>query len=60
MSPKSDFSSKANVGRPWDHQDLIFLKDALAREMSYAQIAGFLDRGEEEVRAKVEMSNPRK
>jgi hypothetical protein len=47
-------SDPSNVGKPWDSQDLLFLKDALARGMSYAEAAGFLGRTEEEVRAKAE------
>lgn len=57
VSLKSDDRSRANVGKRWDHQDLIFLEDALRCGMSCAEIAAFLDRSEEEVRAKAEMLN---
>lgn len=60
LSPKSDHMPRANLGKPWHPQDLIFLESALARGMSCAEIAGFLDRREEEVRAKAEMLNRQK
>jgi hypothetical protein len=60
LSPKSDHIPRANVGKPWDPQDLVLLESALARGMSCAEIAGFLDRREEEVRAKAEMLNRQK
>jgi len=42
---------------PWLKSDLLFLKDSLARGMSYAEAAGFLGRTEEEVRRKAEESD---
>jgi hypothetical protein len=39
---------------PWLKSDLLFLKDSLAHGMSYAEVAGFLGRTEEEVRQKAE------
>ena len=36
---------------PWVKADLLFLKDSLAHGMSCAEVAGFLGRTEEEVRA---------
>jgi hypothetical protein len=42
------------VGQIWKPIDMLFLKDALARGTSYAEVAGFLGRIEEEVRRKVE------
>jgi hypothetical protein len=36
----------------WCNQDLFFLTDALRRGMSFAQVAGFLDRDQSEVRDK--------
>jgi hypothetical protein len=47
-------SERSNAGKPWDGQDLLFLKDALRRGMSHAEAAGFLGRTEEDVRAKAE------
>jgi hypothetical protein len=47
-------SAPSSAGKPWDGQDLLFLKDALQRGMSHAEAAGFLGRTEEEVRAKAE------
>jgi hypothetical protein len=47
-------SEPSNAGKPWDGQDLLFLKDALQRGMSHAEAAGFLGRTEEEVRARAE------
>jgi hypothetical protein len=41
----------------WLKSDLLFLKDSLARGMSYAEVAGFLGRTEEEVRRKAEESD---
>jgi hypothetical protein len=36
----------------WSPSDLLFLKDALARGMTFAEAAGFLSRDEGEVRKK--------
>jgi hypothetical protein len=36
----------------WSPSDLFFLKDALKRGMTYAEVAGFLCRDEDEVRKK--------
>ena len=36
----------------WLPSDLLFLKDALGRGMTCAEVAGFLSRGEAEVRKK--------
>jgi hypothetical protein len=40
--------------QPWLKSDLLFLKDSLAHGMSYAEVAGFLGRTEEEVRRMAE------
>jgi hypothetical protein len=53
---------------PWLKSDLLFLKDSLAHGMSYAEVAGFLGRTEEEVRRMAEertrlgavLTNPRR
>jgi hypothetical protein len=45
---------------PWTDADLFFLKDALARGMSLADIAGFLSRTEEEVQEKARELSERK
>jgi hypothetical protein len=37
---------------PWVKKDLFFLEDSLRRGMSFAEVAGFLCRTEDEVRAK--------
>jgi hypothetical protein len=42
---------------PWLKSDLLFLKDSLAHGMSYAEVAGFLGRTDEEVRRKAEESD---
>jgi hypothetical protein len=39
-------------GEPWSKPDLLFLQDALRRGLSFAQVAGFLRRTEDEVRQK--------
>jgi hypothetical protein len=44
-SPRIDWT-------PWVHADLFFLQNALAHGMSIAEIAGFLSKTENEVRAK--------
>jgi hypothetical protein len=44
-------------GEPWLNSDLLFLKDTLAHGMSYAEVAGFLGRTEEEVRRKAQESD---
>jgi len=36
----------------WSQSDLFFLKDALERGMTCGDVAGFLSRGEDEVRNK--------
>jgi hypothetical protein len=54
LSLSSEPTSEENAGRPWKSHDVFFLEDALARGMSYAEVAGFLGRSEEEVRAKAE------
>jgi hypothetical protein len=41
-----------NYGPPWQKADVLFLIDARERGMSFANIAGFLGRTEEEVRTK--------
>jgi hypothetical protein len=47
-------TNTANQSRDewWSPSDLFFLKDALGRGMSCAEVAGFLSRGETEVRKK--------
>jgi hypothetical protein len=40
------------AGEPWSKPDLLFLHDALRRGLSFAQVAGFLRRTEDEVRQK--------
>jgi hypothetical protein len=39
---------------PWVKAGLFFLKHSLARGMTYAEVAGFLGRSEDEVRHKAE------
>jgi hypothetical protein len=36
----------------WSPSDLFFLKDALKRGMTFVEVAGFLSKGEDEVRKK--------
>jgi hypothetical protein len=43
--------------KPWARADLFFLKDALERGMSLAEIAGFLRRTADEVREKAKGLN---
>jgi hypothetical protein len=45
-------ATRANfsAGTPWERADLFFLSDALARGMSIQELAGFLNRSEDEVR----------
>src|SRR5690349_268007 len=38
------------TGMPWTRADLFFLTDALARGMSIQDVAGFLNRTEDEIR----------
>jgi hypothetical protein len=47
-------SKSPQRNEPWTKADLLFLKDSLAHGMSYAEVAGFLGRNEEEVRQKME------
>jgi hypothetical protein len=42
--------TRVPAGLPWDRLDLFFLSDALARGMSIKDLAGFLNRSEDEVR----------
>jgi hypothetical protein len=49
--------STPHRNEPWLRSDLLFLKDSLAHGMSYAEVAGFLGRTEEEVRRKAEESD---
>jgi hypothetical protein len=44
-------------GQPWANADLLFLKDALKRGMSFSEVAGFLRRTEDEVRQKAKELN---
>jgi hypothetical protein len=44
---------KQNAGEDWSKADLHFLSDAVARGMSLAEVAGFLGRTEDEIRAKI-------
>jgi hypothetical protein len=44
----------------WPRADLFFMKDALDRGMSYAEVAGFLSRTEEEVREQSEVEQASK
>jgi hypothetical protein len=37
---------------PWSKQDLLFLTDSLQRGRSFAEVAGFLSRDENDVREK--------
>jgi hypothetical protein len=39
-----------NFGEPWARADLFFLRDALARGMSFLDVARYLRRTEHEVR----------
>jgi hypothetical protein len=43
----------------WSPSDLLFLQDALGRGMTYAEVAGFLSRGEAEVRNKAKQMKRR-
>ena len=45
-------TTRANfsAGMPWNRSDLFFLTDALARGMSIQELAGFLNRTEDEIR----------
>jgi hypothetical protein len=54
VQPASDTTPQRSE---WLRSDLVFLKDALARRMSYAEVARFLGRTEEEVRRKAEESD---
>jgi hypothetical protein len=45
-------ASRQNAGQPRLDSDVLFLELALKRGMSFAQVAGFLGRDEEEVRQK--------
>ena len=51
LQPASDTTPQRSE---WLRSDLLFLKDALARGMSFAEVAAFLGRTEEEVRRKAE------
>jgi len=42
-------------GQSWEKADLFFLIDALARGMSIAEVAAFLNRSEEEVRQRAKL-----
>jgi hypothetical protein len=42
---------------PWVKADLFFLQDSLERGMSFAEVAGFLRRTEDQVRAKAKELN---
>jgi hypothetical protein len=44
--------TKQNRDEWWSPSDLFFLKDALKRGMTHAEVAGFLSRDEEAVRNK--------
>jgi hypothetical protein len=44
---------------PWSNADLFFLKYALERGMSFAEVAGFLRRTEDAVREKAKALNIR-
>jgi hypothetical protein len=46
-------------GQSWEKADLFFLIDALARGMSIAEVAAFLNRSEEEVRQRANLSYER-
>jgi hypothetical protein len=41
---------RVSADTPWERADLFFLSDALARGMSIQELAGFLNRSEDEVR----------
>jgi hypothetical protein len=45
-------TTRANVsaGMPWERADLFFLRDAFERGMSIQDLAGFLNRSEDEIR----------
>jgi hypothetical protein len=47
----------AEMGKQWARADLFFLKDSLEREMSVAEIAGFLRRTADEVREQAKSLN---
>ena len=42
-------------GKSWEKADLFFLIDALARGMSIAEVAAFLNRSEDEVRQRANL-----
>jgi hypothetical protein len=44
-------------GEPWSRTDLFFSMHALEHGMSFAEVAGFLSRTEDEVREKVKELN---
>jgi hypothetical protein len=46
-------------GEAWSKTDLFFLRSALKHGMSFAQVAGFLRRTEDEVREKAKELNIR-
>jgi hypothetical protein len=48
----SGHSTPPGSGEPWSKADLFFLKDALRRGMSLAEVANFLRRTEDEVQEK--------
>ncbi len=52
MLQHASSGSTPQRSEPWVKSDLLFLKDSLAHGMSYAGVAGFLGRTEEEVRRK--------
>jgi hypothetical protein len=45
-------TAKQSLDEWWSPSDLLFLKDALGRGMTCAEVAGFLSRGEADVRKK--------
>jgi hypothetical protein len=52
-SPERAWVTRSGTPTPaWSKQDLLFLRDSLQRGRSFAEIAGFLRRDENDVREK--------
>jgi hypothetical protein len=52
MGKKVGTESAHSFSEPWPNADLLFLKLSLEQGMSFAEVAGFLGRREDEVRQK--------
>jgi hypothetical protein len=53
-------TTKQNRDEWWSPSDLFFLKHALEHGMTFAEVAGFLSRDEDEVRKKAEQMKRRR